>query len=88
MNAVFSIVASLLLLGCQQPAGRWEALSDVRVFEEANDADKLKFILSKGEICSLGREQIAKAFMYREIRCAQGTGWVIYEGGYPFKELE
>ena len=37
-------------------------------------------------ICALGREQVVKAFMYREVNCARGRGWILYEAGYPFAQ--
>lgn len=74
------------MTGCQKPSGQWEALRDVPVFKDANDADELKYVVKKGEVCALGKERIAKEYMYREIRCDQGEGWIAKESQYPFKE--
>ncbi|WP_169803998.1 hypothetical protein [Herbaspirillum rubrisubalbicans] len=54
------------------------------VFKAADEADEPAFLLRQGETYALGREQIVKAFMYREVSCPQGKGWIIYEAGYPF----
>lgn len=88
MKNISPFILALLLVGCEKPSGKWEATQDVSVFKEANDADELKFVVQKGEICALGREQIAKAFMYREVHCDAGSGWIINSGGYPFKKIE
>ena len=68
--------------------GRWETLENTQVFKEANEADALKFVLRKGSTCALGAERVVKAFMYREIECSQGTGWIAYEGGYPLRKVD
>ncbi len=81
-------VCMTMLPGCKRPEGRWEALKDVPVFKDADEADALKFILPKVDICALGEEQVVKAFMYRKVECSQGTGWIAYEGGYPFRKID
>ena len=84
MKLLLPILCTLSLLGCSKPEGRWRATQDVSVFKAADEADEVAFILRKGEPCALGREQVVKAFMYREVNCAQGRGWTLYEAGYPF----
>ncbi len=89
MKAILlALLCMTLLPSCKKPEGKWEALEDVRVFKEADEADELKFIVEKGGICELGGERVVKSFMYREIACNQGTGWIAYEGGYPFRKMD
>ena len=85
---LLSLLCMVMLPGCQQPDGTWEALENIPVFKEANEADALKFVLRKGSTCALGAERVVKAFMYREIECSQGTGWIAYEGGYPLRKVD
>jgi len=54
------------------------------VFIAADETDKPAFIARLGERCALGKELVVKAFMYREIACQQGKGWILYQSGYPF----
>ncbi|MCP1576858.1 MULTISPECIES: hypothetical protein [Herbaspirillum] len=84
MKNLLLLLSVLSLPGCSQPEGTWQATQDVTVFKAADEADEPAFLLRKGETCALGREQIVKAFMYREVSCPQGKGWIIYEAGYPF----
>ncbi len=84
MKILLAILYTLSLFGCSKPEGRWRATQDVTVFKAADEADEVAFTLRKGETCALGREQVVKAFMYREVNCRQGRGWILYEAGYPF----
>lgn len=86
MKLLLPILCTLSLLGCSKPEGRWRATQDVSVFKAADEADEVAFTLRRGETCALGREQVVKAFMYREVNCAQGRGWLLYEAGYPFAQ--
>lgn len=74
----------LSLLACSKPGGTWRAIQDVQVFKAPDEADELAFIVRQGGRCTLGQEQVAKAFMYRELTCPQGKGWILYQAGYPF----
>ena len=87
-SLLLPILFMALLPGCKKPDEQWEALEDVPVFKEANEADEVKFILNKKATCALGEERVAKAFMYRKVECSQGTGWIVYKGGYPFKRVD
>lgn len=73
---------SLLLSACTASPQSWRARQDVSVFAAADDRDQLLFTVKKGDICKLGREQVAKIYQYREIECKQGRGWIAYP--YPF----
>lgn len=89
MKGPILILFSLIFMaGCQKPSGKWEAQKDVAVFKDANEADKLKYTIKKGEVCALGREQVVKVFMYREVSCDKGDGWLVYKGGYPFEKID
>ncbi|UWE17981.1 hypothetical protein [Herbaspirillum huttiense] len=72
------------LCACTRTDGTWQATQDVQVFKAADEADEMVFIARQVERCALGREQVVKAFMYREIACQQGQGWIPYQSGYPF----
>lgn len=78
----------LCLVGCENPSGQWQALKDVAVVGSAEDLEEPIYIVKKGELCALGREQVAKIYMYRQVECIQGKGWVMYEGDYPFHKIE
>lgn len=82
------LFCTLFAFGCQKPAGRWRALEDVSVFCDANEANEIKFTVKKGDICALGQERVVKIFMYKEIACDQGNGWIMYSNGYPFEKLD
>lgn len=86
MKLLLPILCTLSLFGCSKPEGRWQATQDVSVFKAADEGDEAAFTLRRGETCALGREQVVKAFMYREVNCAQGRGWILYEAGYPFAQ--
>ena len=89
MKSLFSAVSCLFLLfGCQKPSGRWEALEQIPVFKKADEADEIKYVLEKGEVCALGAEQIVKVFMYRQVSCRKGKGWIRYDDGYPLRKID
>lgn len=89
MKKLLLVLSSLVvLLGCEKPGGRWRALEDVPVFKDANEEDQFKFTVEKGEICALGQERVVKVFMYKEISCDKGRGWVMYSKGYPFEKID
>ena len=75
-----------LLSACQQPSGKWVALQDTNVYKHPDDADVIIFSVKKGDVCALGQERMAKIYLYREIKCKQGVGWISYP--YPFKLVE
>jgi hypothetical protein len=85
---LIALFSTLFLLGCEKPSGKWQALKDTPVFNEAEDLEETKYTVKMGEICALGREQVAKIYMYRQVKCAQGKGWIMYEGSYAFQKLE
>jgi len=78
------LVPALSLCACSKPEGTWRATQHTPVFTAADETDKPAFIVRRSEQRALGRELVVKAFMYREIACQQGQGWILYQSGYPF----
>lgn len=89
MKKLFLTLSCLVLLaGCERPSGRWRAIEDVPVFKDADEANQLEFTVEKGGVCALGHERAVKVFMYKQISCDRGVGWVMYSNGYPFEKID
>lgn len=89
MKNIFSVISCVFFLfGCQKPSGRWEVVKETPVFKKADEADEIHYVLEKGEVCALGVEQVVKVFMYRQVSCPKGEGWIRYDGGYPVRRID
>jgi hypothetical protein len=79
MKNIIPLFCAIIMCACsEQPPELWIAKEDVPAYRSKSDSfDKIYFVIKPGDACVKLQEYMDKDFLYTELLCKKGQGWIV-----------